>query len=71
MPNLTIVVPVNKVQVVRNMVQSRNNTPDMTDQDIIDYTVFLLTQQLKRFCQEHQQQELNNTFVFDDPVPDL
>ncbi len=69
MAELTITVPADKVQLVRDMVAFRNNTPDMTDQEIIDYVVFLLTQQLKRWCQEQQQADLYGTFIFDDPVP--
>jgi hypothetical protein len=69
MPDLIITVPLDKVQLVRDMVEHRNNTPDMLDQDIIDYAVWMLTQQLKRWCQEQQQADLYGTFVFDDPVP--
>ena len=69
MADITVTVPDDKVQLVKDMVLSRTSEPDLTNAEIVDWVEAYFINILRRLVREYQKGLYDATFVFDDPVP--
>lgn len=71
MADLTVTIPDNKLQLIKDWVQSRMSPETYagwTDADYANYVEIYLASRLRAEVLAFQRGEYMNSFVFDDPI---
>jgi len=68
MPDITVTVPPDKVDLVRASVEYATRDMDMTDQEIMDWIEGKFIIEIRRVVRRYLDSEHFKTFVFIDPV---
>lgn len=69
MADITITIPADKLQLIKDWVDSRvSDTAQWTDQQYADYVDIYITSWFRGQMRAFQRGEYMETFVFDDPV---
>lgn len=69
MADIIVTIPANKLQLVKDWVDSRvSDTVGWTDQQYADYVDSYITSHFRSIMYQFQMSEYQKSFVFDDPT---
>jgi len=68
MPDITVTVPVDKVDLVRASVEYATRDAEMTDQEILAWIKAKFIVEIRRVVRRYLDSEHSKTFVYIDPL---